>query len=141
MKALTIALAILGLSLAGCNAVGPYTAKVYRLDGALFMVNVATWLGSDGGWPSGSEKLKKTAASIVKDELIARGLTVQSCEFIQFTPYQGGHMSMTLVAGESGAVRKWAAMSEDEFDAELRKRPPLQQALQFEGRIDNPKRK
>lgn len=136
MKALTIALTILGLSLAGCNAVGPYSAEVYSLDGTLFMVSVSTWLGSDGGWPRGSESLKKSAESLVKDQLIARGVPIQLCEFIRFVPYQGGHMSMTLVAGESRAVRKWAGMSESEFDSELRKRAPLQQILQFEGRID-----
>jgi hypothetical protein len=138
MKALTIALTILGLSLAGCNAVGPYTAKVYRLDGSVFMVNVSTWLGSDKGWPRGNEKLKRTAESVVKRELANRGFHVEACAFMKFTPQQGGHMVIVLVAGEGLAVGKWAAMTEEEFYAELRKRPPQPEVLQFEGRIENP---
>lgn len=102
------------------------------------MVNVSTWLGSDKGWPRGNETLKRTAESMVRQELTNRGVRAETCAFIQFTPYQGGHMSMTLIAGESLAARKWVMMTEEEFDNELRKRPLLPEVLQFEGRINNP---
>lgn len=138
MKPIAIALGIFCLGLAGCNTVGPYTAQVYRLESSVLMVTVGTWLGSDRGWPHGNEKLKKTAEFVVKQELANRGIRVETCVFMKFTPYQSGHMSMTLVAGENLAVSKWAAMSEEEFYAELRKRPPLPDVLQFEGQIENP---
>lgn len=47
-------------------------------------------------------------------------------------------MSITLVAGESPLTRGRATMTEEEIDAELRKRSVLSKVLQFEGRINNP---
>lgn len=124
---------LLAVLLPGCNTVGPYDASVYRLEDAVYMVNVGTWIGSKRGWPDGNETLKSQATNAVIEMLKSKGLPVESCFFVGYTPYEGGHITITFVAGDKLKAAPWGALPREAFDAELRRRGPLPQVFKTNG--------
>lgn len=133
MKHTVAFMVLLCLGIMGCNSVGPYTAKVYRLDEAAYMINLSTWVGSENGMSSSNEKMMRVVEKTVQSELIQRGLTSNKCVFIEVTPYQGGNLVLTFLAGSGPSFERWTSMPKSDFDRELRRRLPLDLILTFEG--------
>jgi hypothetical protein len=120
--------------LAACNSVGPYHATVYRLDAAVYQVSVNTWTGRRNR-PDADDELKRKAESEILAVFQRRGVPVESSAFIEFTPFEGGRVLITFVAGDRNGVARWSALSNDRFDDELRRIGPKPSVFEFEGRL------
>jgi len=118
----------------GCNLIGPYDGSVLQLDRSVFMVNVDTWTKGRGhDWPDGSNQLRHDAEIAVLKALNERGYAVESCALVEFTPYEGAHISITFVAGDKAGVARWAALPADRFNDALRKTGPRPLVFKFKG--------
>lgn len=87
------------LLLSGCNSYGPYSASVYQSDNAAYIININTWVGSKRGWPHINRELQTQIEHSVLGMLKRTGISVKTCLLINYTPFEGGHMSITLIAG------------------------------------------
>lgn len=120
--------------LVACNTAGHYHATVYRLDATVYQVSVNTWTGRRNR-PDVDEELKRKAESEILAVFQRRGVPVESSAFIGFTPFEGGHVLVTFVAGDRSGVARWSALSNKRFDDELRRIGQKPSVFEFEGRL------
>jgi hypothetical protein len=135
MKAALIILAGFVWLLTGCNSFGPYSGTVYGLAPSVYQVSVNTWVGSGNGWPNGNADLKRKIEAETLATLRAQGLRVESCVVRSFIPFEGGHMTISLLAGAEAAVAHWAALPDERFTEAIQKARPLPQVLVFTGSL------
>ena len=126
--------AVVSFLLVACNSVGPYGASVYKLDDSTYRVNLRTWIGGPT-WPKGSEELKRKSEVEASAALHRLGLEFESCVFQAFVPYEGGHMTICLLAGKKESVNRWIAMPDKAFDQWLREHPGENEIGRIDGRL------
>ena len=136
MKKILVPLCLFAALLCGCNTAGPYHMKVYRLDGSMFWVSVDTWIGSSGPYGKiGNDKLKHDGERAVMNILREHSLPVETCIFKRFIPWEGGHISLALIAGNRSGVAHWAALSDAEYDQAIRKKGLLPLVFTYDGSL------
>jgi len=97
------------------------------------MVNITTWVGSTNGMPTVSDRVRQLAEATGKAKLAEKGLAAETCRLVDVTPFQGGHIGLTFVAGAAPQTTPWLTKSPAEFRDELRHRPIPREVFSLDG--------